>query len=358
VAPELTVCIVNYDGEEHLPATLDAVAALGDVVSETILVDNASTDGSVALVEERAPGVRVVRLAENRGPGHARNAGLDAARHDRILLLDNDVRPAPDVPALLQRALDERPGVSVVVPRILYAHDPATIQFDGAGAHFLGMMTLLHAESPGADTPDDPVALDSLVTAAFLVDRARLGDLRFDERLFMYLEDHHFGLRLRLRGHGLLAVPAARCLHGSGTPGMALRTTGSYHPLRVRGTITNRWHVLLELYELRTLLLLAPALACFELFQLAGCVAKGWLGHWVVAAAGMARQVPDILRARGREQAARRVPDGAFLAGGPVPFSAGLVDGGAERVARRVLQLVADSWWELAGGLLAGSPRR
>lgn len=60
---------MNFDGEAHLGATLDAAIALRDRFEEIVLVDNDSRDGSLRLVEGRYPRVRIVRLGENRGPG-------------------------------------------------------------------------------------------------------------------------------------------------------------------------------------------------------------------------------------------------------------------------------------------------
>ena len=76
----VSVVIVNWNGRHFLEACLNAVAAQDGVGAETILVDNASTDGSVAFVRERFPWVRVVALPENRGFAGGNNAGVREAR--------------------------------------------------------------------------------------------------------------------------------------------------------------------------------------------------------------------------------------------------------------------------------------
>jgi GT2 family glycosyltransferase len=65
--PLVSIVIVTWNGLQYLDGCLGAVAALVGVSTETILVDNMSTDGSVAYVRERFPWVRVVALSENRG---------------------------------------------------------------------------------------------------------------------------------------------------------------------------------------------------------------------------------------------------------------------------------------------------
>ncbi len=69
------------------------------VALETILVDNGSSDGTVAYVSERFPWVRVVSLSENRGFAGGNNAGVREARGDFVALLNNDTVPESDLAA-------------------------------------------------------------------------------------------------------------------------------------------------------------------------------------------------------------------------------------------------------------------
>ena len=72
----VSAVVCNYNGEAYLPACLDALRALSKRVDEILLVDNASTDGSLALVAEHYPEVRVLSMEGNLGPAAARNAGI------------------------------------------------------------------------------------------------------------------------------------------------------------------------------------------------------------------------------------------------------------------------------------------
>jgi GT2 family glycosyltransferase len=189
------------------------------------------------------------------------------------------------------------------------------------------------------------------ITCCLMVDRARFGDRRwFDERLFFYLEDHEFGLRASLQGYDCLTVPTARCLHRAGTIGVSLRQTGRFTPVRVRHTIRNRWLTVLMLYQARTLLRFAPALAVFEALQLLGAVRKGWLRHWLWAAGSTTRMLPHVLHVRRAMRSSRRRGDLEVLRPGPFPFNQALHTSALERAARRVLDLVATLNWRLAGG--------
>ena len=88
--PTVSIVIVSWNGRQHLEGCLTAVAAQHGVDFETILVDNASTDGTAAFVRERFPWVQVVTLDRNLGFAGGNNAGVRAARGRYVALLNND----------------------------------------------------------------------------------------------------------------------------------------------------------------------------------------------------------------------------------------------------------------------------
>jgi len=320
-------------------------------VAEVMVVDSASTDGSARLVH-RDPSLRLIRLADNRGPGRARNVGFFEAESDLILFIDNDVAVSPDVAERLAVALaDDREAV-FAMPRILYADRPDTIQYDGAGSHFVGVMRLENADCPVDGGKETTRPIQSLITACFMADRARWGKRPlFDERLFIYLEDHDLGLRARIAGHRILSVPA-QCYHGRGTPGLSLRSAGYHTDVRVENVIRNRWLILLKNYHSRTLLVLAPFLVVFECFQLAGAIKKGWLRHWLSGCRSILRSRTAILKERRAVQRSRETRDRDILSGGPVPFSDGLLRGGVEALAGRLIDSGARGYWARARRLV------
>jgi GT2 family glycosyltransferase len=89
-----SVVIPNWNGRDllakYLPSVIDAMAGHPD--NEVIVVDNASTDGSAAFIQQHFPSVRVIPLPENLGFGGGSNAGFRAAKNDIVVLLNSDMR--------------------------------------------------------------------------------------------------------------------------------------------------------------------------------------------------------------------------------------------------------------------------
>jgi GT2 family glycosyltransferase len=351
ITRRVSVGIVNHNGESYLLQTLRAVARLGPVVDDVLLIDSGSTDRGSAFVREHFPQVRVIELGANLGPGAARNRAIREARHDRVLLIDNDVEPQPGSIEALGTALDGHSSAILAMAAVLYAQAPDTVQYVGAVPHFLGTQALLHADTSVALLNDVVRVVGTAITCCVMVDRARFADRRwFDERFFFYLEDHEFGLRASLQGYDCLTVPEARCLHRAGTIGVSVRETGRYTPVRVRYTIRNRWLTVLMLYQSGTLLRFAPALAVFEVLQLLGAIRKGWIGHWLWAVGSAAGMLPHVLGVRRAMRASRRRGDLEILNPGPFPFNPRWRPTALERAARRALDLIARLNWRVAGG--------
>ncbi|MBI4870820.1 MAG: glycosyltransferase, partial [Candidatus Riflebacteria bacterium] len=92
--PRISLVQTNYQGrrnlENYLPRTLETVRN-SPLVGEVLIADDASTDGSVQLLAERFPSVRVVALTRNRGFGATANAAFEAARFPYVLNISSDM---------------------------------------------------------------------------------------------------------------------------------------------------------------------------------------------------------------------------------------------------------------------------
>src|SRR4051794_30497922 len=121
-APQLSIIIVNWNVEGLLAACLDSLPEASGrwwPLTEVIVVDNASTDNSVAMLREGYPWVRVVTLDSNRGFGGGNNAGILASRGRSLCLLNPDTMAHCGSIEKLVDYLEANPEVGIVGPRLL-----------------------------------------------------------------------------------------------------------------------------------------------------------------------------------------------------------------------------------------------
>ena len=113
--------IPNWNGkdllEKYLPSVVEAFA--GNPANEIIVVDNGSTDGSAEYVRAAFPQVKLIALEKNLGFGGGSNAGFRAARNRIVVLLNSDMRVAPDFLAPLLDGFRE-PGIFSVSCQIFF----------------------------------------------------------------------------------------------------------------------------------------------------------------------------------------------------------------------------------------------
>jgi GT2 family glycosyltransferase len=218
--PEVSIVIVTWNGRQHLDGCLTAVAAQRGVRAETILVDNASTDGTVAHVRDRFPDVRIVALRENCGFAGGNNAGVKQARAPLVAFLNNDTIAESEWLQALMSGLDESQRFALVTSRIVYMHDPQII--DSAGDGYLrwgGAFKRYHGRraSEAANTAE----VFGACAAACLMPKAVFDEIGgFDEDFFASHEDVDLSYRARLRGYRVRYVPEALVRHhGSATLG-------------------------------------------------------------------------------------------------------------------------------------------
>jgi GT2 family glycosyltransferase len=217
--PPVTIIILNWNG---LNDTLDCLRSLGQLDylgHETVVVDNGSTDGSVATIRETFPTVHVVENSENLGYTGGNNVGLRyalAKGTDYALLLNNDTQVAPDFLRRLVGVAEADPLTGMAGPTIYYHERPEVIWSVGGDIDWRRGRTL----APGRDECDvgqfgeEPREVDFVSGCALLVKRAvldRVGLL--DERFFAYYEEAEWCVRARRAGFSIVHVPTTHVWH-------------------------------------------------------------------------------------------------------------------------------------------------
>jgi GT2 family glycosyltransferase len=225
-APQsLAVIIVSYNVRDELLACLESLVGHTDPYpAEIVVVDNASTDGTVNAVRERWPTVRVIDAGGNLGFARASNIGIRETRSEFVLLLNPDtVLPAGALPTLV-RGLAVHPEAAAAGPRLIDENGFPELSFGWV----IGPFGELRQKVVGAlyrrrirrvvrmvDRWARSAGRRVWVSGACLIVR-RL-DLEavglLDERYFMYTEDVDLCASLRRRGREILFVPQSEILH-------------------------------------------------------------------------------------------------------------------------------------------------
>ena len=224
VAPvDVAVVIPNFNGERWLPGVLESVAAQTAAPAEVVVVDDASTDASRALLAARYPDVRVVARAANGGFARAANDGIGATTAEAVALVNTDVVLDPRWLETARAALVAHPRAGSVATKLVDLADPALLYDAGDVLRRDGVCEQRGRFERDTGAYDAPGEVFAACAGAALYRRAAVAAAGgFDERLVMYLEDADLGLRLRLAGWTCRWEPRAVAAHageGSGGPG-------------------------------------------------------------------------------------------------------------------------------------------
>ncbi len=223
--------IVNYNAGALLAQSVASAFAAG--ASRVIVVDNASSDGSLAQLEQGGwgEGLQIVRNDANLGFAAACNIGARRSDAPLLLFLNPDGALAPDALARMAQALLADTTVGMVGG--LLCHPDGSEQRGGRRRFPTPGRALLRAfglgvlarRLPGADfalhgqpLPAGPVAVEAISGACMLVRRAAMEDVGlWDEGYFLHCEDLDWCMRFHQRGWQVLFVPDGRVTHLQGT---------------------------------------------------------------------------------------------------------------------------------------------
>jgi len=241
-SPRVSIVIVNYNSGDYLRRCLRSVLANhGD--AEIVLVDNASTDGSLVLDEEVLRRVVLIRNSANVGFARAVNQGIEAASAAYILLLNPDTELLDGAVHHLLSFAESQPGPVVVGGRVNNADgslQPAcfrSIPTPGAALLRLSGLSLLFPNWRLVSRYNPPLPEDSRPRRAGAVSGSfclfpkevakRLGG--FDERFFLFGEDLDFCLRAARQGIMVWFVPQAKIVHHKGVSMRTRPITSAFH---------------------------------------------------------------------------------------------------------------------------------
>ena len=229
---KVSVIIVNWNGGCFLERCLAALIDQTVKPHEIIVVDNASSDGSVEIVRQ-FPLVRLIALDRNKGFAQGNNLAIEVAsvESEWIGLINPDAFAEPRWLETLLVAAESNPGFDVFGSKLINAGDTKLLDGAGDAYHLSGLVSRMGHGSSVPTSAENEREVFSPCAAAALYRRSALRELGgFDEDYFCYVEDVDLGFRLRLAGYRCLYVPRSMAYHvGSGTTGGQHSDFAMYH---------------------------------------------------------------------------------------------------------------------------------
>lgn len=229
---DLSVIIVSWNVKGLLAECLASIYAALDKSSlqcEVLVVDNASSDGSPKMVNERFPQALLLANAENKGFAAANNQGMALAQGRLVLLLNPDTVVRNHALDTLVQFMDETPLAGMAGPCLVYPDgrfQHAAFRFPSLAQAFFDFFPLHHRllESPlngrysrSLYDAGRPFVIDHPLGACMMVRRQAIDEVGgMDEGFFMYCEEVDWAMRIKRAGWQIYCVPAAEIVHYAG----------------------------------------------------------------------------------------------------------------------------------------------
>ena len=218
---ELAVVVVTYNSAATILACLRSIGTDG-VTAEIVVLDNASTDGTVDLIRREFPAVRLIASSSNAGFGCGCNRAWRETRAPYVLLLNPDAQLQPGAALALLEFARARPRAGLVGPRLL--NPDGTLQhscfrFPNLRMVQTGLFFDLPIDSPrNGRYPEADYEwarpVEHLLGACLLVRRAAVEQIGLlDEGFFMYFEETDLCYRMQAAGWQNWYTPSATALH-------------------------------------------------------------------------------------------------------------------------------------------------
>jgi GT2 family glycosyltransferase len=211
--------VLNWNGGERLLKTLSALYTSEHPLSEIILVDNGSIDGSVEAVQKQFPLVKILPQKTNLGASEGRNVGIRhalASGVKYVFNIDNDIEVHPKTIGELIRIAEQRSDVGIVGTMMYFKHDPTLIQNVGAQIAFRQNVHLpigwLQRDRGQFIEPIevDMVGSGAMLTRSEVFQQAGYFDAGY---LGCQLDDTDFCMKVRRAGWKILCNPRAKIAH-------------------------------------------------------------------------------------------------------------------------------------------------
>ncbi|MBW4644601.1 MAG: glycosyltransferase family 2 protein [Goleter apudmare HA4340-LM2] len=219
----ISIILVNYNGAEVLPDCLSSIEKYIDTLTcEIILVDNASTDGSLELVKENYPQIRLIKNSKNLGFGAGNNAGARIAYGEFLFLLNTDTVLTSNILLHLIDLIQADTKIGIIGPKLLNPDGSLQISVSPAlgikGEYQARQIHQAYQNVSNLNLIEQKFQeiqeVDIVVGAAFFIRSSLFQELGgFDENFFMYFEESDLCQRAQYLGYKIIYTPYVSLIH-------------------------------------------------------------------------------------------------------------------------------------------------
>ena len=213
--PKIIIIILNWNGEQDTLECLESLEKVDYPNYQVAVVDNCSTDNSVASIRQYYPQISLIQNKENLGYAGGNNVGIDYARAnggDYILLLNNDTTVDSQCLLTLLKATQEYPDAGILGSKIFFYRDPEKVWY--SGTKWLPEQARFVHRDDVAGGQDTIVETDYVCGCSFLIKSEvidKIGTL--DSRYFLTWEETDYCYRAKKAGYRCLLVPSSVVWH-------------------------------------------------------------------------------------------------------------------------------------------------
>lgn len=217
---KVTVVIPNYNGKSFLKDCMEALKNQTYKDFSVLVVDNASSDGSLELLRMDYPEAEVLSLDKNYGFSRAVNEGIAYSDTQYVLLLNNDTVVDRDFIRSLVECMDKDERIFSANPKMIQMYKPELLD-DAGDLYCIAGWAFQRGVGQKSDGYNKSCRIFSSCAGASIYRREIFDEIgTFDEMHFAYLEDIDVGYRARIAGYKNVYCPEAKVFHvGSGTSG-------------------------------------------------------------------------------------------------------------------------------------------
>ena len=224
---KVAVVILNYNGKKFLEEFLpNVIANTNAEMAEIVVADNASTDGSVAFMQERFPGIRLIVNDFNGGFATGYNLALKQIEAEYFVLLNSDIEVTPQWIEPVIELMDSDPNIAACQPKILSYYDKEKFEYAGASGGFIDKYgypfcrgrVFQHLEEDHGQYDDACEVFWATGACMFVRADLYLQHGGLDDSFFAHMEEIDFCWRMKNLGHKVYCCPQSKVYHiGGGT---------------------------------------------------------------------------------------------------------------------------------------------